>query len=40
MSEFGQAGVFREELEEEEYFWPVVLPPDFSAYVRPVMYSA
>jgi len=25
----GQADVFREELEEEGYFWPVVLPPSF-----------
>lgn len=25
----GQAGVFREELEEEEYFWWAVLPPSF-----------
>lgn len=40
MTEFGQAGIFREELEEEEYFWRVVLPPNFSAYVRSVMYSA
>lgn len=37
MCEFGQAGIFREELEEEEYFSWVVLAPYFSAYVRSVM---